>query len=273
MTRCYRHADRRSGVTCQRCDRPICAACMSQASVGFHCPECTSSGTPRFVRGSIAFDPVVTKGFVAVNVAMSLVALAWGGSLGRIGGRPFADFSLFAPFVDQGEYHRIVTSAFLHDGLIHLGFNMWALWVMGPMLERTLGPARLACLYGTSLLGGACGALLVSPLSPAVGASGAVFGLFGAAAVAQRSAGFSIWQSGIGPVLGINLLLTFAIPQISIGGHLGGLVVGGVVAAAYVALARAGRGVGDAIAVAIVVGAGTTLACVWAAAQWSSPLW
>jgi len=272
VTFCYRHGDRRSGVVCQRCDRPICGDCMTQASVGFHCPECTSRGGQRVIHGPVAFDPVVTKVLVALNVAASLGALVWGGSLGRIGGRPFAEFALFAPLVDRGEYHRIFSSALLHDGLIHLAFNMWALWVMGPMLERLFGARRFVALYGASLLGGAFGALLLSPLSPAVGASGAVFGLFGAAAVVQRSAGFSIWQSGIGPILAINLLITFAVPQISIGGHLGGLLVGIAVAGIFVAVLRARRP--DAVALGAVAALAlfVLVGCIWAAAQWTDPL-
>lgn len=245
---------------------------MTQASVGFHCPECTSKGGQKVVRGPLGFDPVVTKALLGLNVAVFAVVLVWGGSLSRIGGRPFAELALFAPFVDDGEYYRIVSSAFLHDGFVHLAFNMWALWLLGPMLERLFGGPRFIGLYGASLLGGAFGALMVSPLSPAVGASGAVFGLFGAAAVAQRSAGFSIWESGIGPVLGLNLVITLAVPQISVGGHLGGLLVGAAVATTYVAVARAGRSDKVAVAGAASIALVSFAGCVWAAAQWSDPL-
>jgi len=245
---------------------------MTQASVGFHCPECTSTGRQRVISGPVSFDPVVTKILVGLNAAVSVVVLVWGGSLTRIGGRPFEELALFAPFVDDGEYYRIASSAFLHDGLVHLMFNMWALWLLGPMLERLFGAPRFIGLYAASLLGGAFGALLVSPLSPAVGASGAVFGLFGAAAVVQRSAGFSIWNSGIGPVLALNLVITFAVPQISVGGHIGGLLAGAAVAAAYVAAARAGSSDNVAVAGAAAVAVLAFVGCIWAAAQWTAPL-
>lgn len=245
---------------------------MHQASVGFHCPECTASGKQRVIRGPVTFEPVLTKVLIAVNVGASLLALAWGGSLGSLSGRALVELSLLAPFVDDGEIYRLVTSAVLHDGLLHLGFNLWALYVLGPPLERLFGRVRFGLLYGVSLLGGGFGVLLLSPLSPTVGASGAVFGLFGAIAVAQRSAGFSIWQSGLGPILGINLLLTFAVPQISIGGHLGGLIAGAAVAVVYVGAMRRRVPSWQPVAGALLMGAALFAGSLWAAAQWVDPL-
>lgn len=222
--------------------------------------------------GAVAFDPIVTKALIVVNVAVSLLALAWGGSLASLSGRAFEELSLVAPFVDDGEHYRIFSSAMLHDGLLHLGFNMWALWVLGPALERLLGPTRILLLYVVSLLGGAFGVMLLSPISATVGASGAVFGLFGAMAVAQRSAGFSIWQSGLGPILGINLLLTFAVPQISIGGHLGGLVAGAALAGGYVAAVRRGLDIRVSVAAAALFALVLYGGSLWAAAQWLDPI-
>ncbi|MEZ5165304.1 MAG: rhomboid family intramembrane serine protease [Acidimicrobiales bacterium] len=258
---CYRHHDRRAGVICQRCDRPICTACMHQASVGFHCPECVKGSGQRVFRGPPVFDPIVTKVLIGINVAAWLASTAQSGTPFAISPRLRADGGLFASLVVQGQQHavgvaegqwyRLVSSGFLHDGLLHLGFNMYALWVLGPSLERLLGRGRFVGLYGASLLGGALGALLLSPDSPTVGASGALFGLFGAVAVFQRAGGQSLWRSGIGQVLLLNLLFTFAVPGISIGGHVGGMIanaaVGGV---SWPCCGRANPWVGVGLAVA-----------------------
>lgn len=271
-TSCYRHPDRHSGVICQRCDRPICSECMHQASVGFHCPECAKAGKQRVIRGPVAFDPIVTKALIAINVAASVGAWVWGGSFAGLSGKAVEKYSLFGPFVDDGEFYRIFTASVLHDGFLHLGFNMYALWILGGQLERLFKPPRYVALYLISLLSGAFGVLLLDPTAPTVGASGAVFGLFGAIAVVQRSSGASIWSSGLGPILGINLLLTFAVPQISIGGHLGGLIGGAMVGAIYVAALRQRQSDGVAVTAASVLGLVFFLGSLWAAAQWANPI-
>ena len=132
--------------------------------------------------------------------------------------------------VDAGEYWRIVTSGFLHAGFLHLLFNMFALYVLGGMLEPAVGRLRFGVIYFVSLLAGSFGALLLEPTGPTVGASGAVFGLMGAAVVVMRNRGVNPMESGLGVWIGLNLLITFTIPGISIGGHIGGLV-GGALAA------------------------------------------
>ena len=245
---------------------------MTQASVGFHCPECTRSGQQRVVRGPIVFDPVVTKVFIALNVVVTGSALVAGGNFGRLSGQMLVDWALIGPLVDDGEWYRILTSAFLHDGLIHIGFNMWALWVIGQQLERVFGPVRYVGLYLVSLLGGAFGVLLLDPVAFTVGASGAVFGLFGAAAVVQRSSGVRVWDSGLGVVLGLNLLITFAVPQISIGGHLGGLVAGALAAVGFVPLVRARQPLWVSVAVTVVMAVGLLAGSLWAASMWFDPL-
>ncbi len=232
QTTCYRHSDRSAGVRCQRCDRYICPACMNTASVGFHCPECAKAGKQKVYTGAAMFHgrPIVSQVLMAVNVAVFVVSVAMGdgflrGAIALDG--LLIDGALFGPAVDQGgEWYRIITSGFLHYGAIHLAFNMYALWILGPTFERSLGSVRFALIYLASLLGGAFGALLVSPDALTAGASGAIFGLLGVAVISQRSLGISLWQTGLGYVLLLNLLITFGVSSISVGGHLGGLTVG-----------------------------------------------
>ncbi|RMH71365.1 MAG: rhomboid family intramembrane serine protease, partial [Actinomyces sp.] len=160
----------------------------------------------------------------------------------------------------------------LHDGLIHLAFNMWALWILGSQLERVLGRARFTGLYVGSLLAGAFGVLLVSPDVPTVGASGAVFGLMGAALMVQRAAGIDPWSSGLGAVIAVNLLITFAVPRISLGGHLGGLLGGVILGAVLVESLRRRWDTGVTLAVTAAVAVAFVAGSVWAAGTWTDPL-
>ena len=230
-TTCYRHPDRRAGVRCQRCERLICPQCMSTASVGFHCPECAKTGKQKVYTRANWSDalhrPLVARILIGLNVAVFVIGLVVDA------GRPLDDLGsfrldggLFAAAVRAGEWWRIITAGFMHVNLIHLLFNMLALWNLSSVLESALGRDRFVAVYVTSLLTGSLGVLVVSPDSLTVGASGAVFGLMGALVVAQRVRGIDPWSSGIGMVIGINLLITFTLPNISIGGHLGGLAGG-----------------------------------------------
>lgn len=226
---CYRHADRKAGVVCQRCDRPICPQCMHQASVGFHCPECTKQGKQKvYTRANLQVlnRPVLTQILIGVNVAIFLAGIDGGDSVTRVSGRFFSDGALFGPLVADGEWWRIVTAGFLHAGVIHLAFNMFALFRIGQVLEPAIGRSRFGAVYLTSLLTGSLGVMLLSPNEPTVGASGAIFGLFGLMFLATRANGIDPWSSGIAPTIAINLFITFGIPGISIGGHLGGLAGG-----------------------------------------------
>lgn len=245
---------------------------MHQASVGFHCPECVKSGKQQVFKGPATFDPLVTKALIAMNALAFLWSSAESGSISRIGGSVLRDFGLFGGNgftigVADGEAYRILTSGFLHSGLIHIGFNMYALWILGPQLERALDRHRFIALYLTALVGGAAGVMLLDPDAFTVGASGAVFGLFGAVAVIQRAAGINIWASGIGQILGLNLLLTFAIPRISVGGHVGGLIAGAVVGAIYVGLARTGKSPWIGTAAVVALGVVLSLASVYVASN------
>jgi membrane associated rhomboid family serine protease len=221
---CYKHPDRRAGVVCQRCDRRICPDCMRQASVGFHCPECTKSGAQKIIRGPAALvtRPIACQSLIAMNAVVYFAGL--GSSTGRTSFE--ARGGLNGPAVAAGEWYRLITSGFLHSNLIHLGLNMYLLYVLGTMLEPILGAVRFVALYFLALVAGSLGVLLLDPNHLTVGASGAVFGLMGAAFLAQRMRGIDPFASGLGGLLVINLAFTFLIPGISIGGHLGGLVGG-----------------------------------------------
>ena len=268
---CYRHPGRESGVRCRRCEQPICGDCMISAPVGFQCPECVKQAPAVRTMQSLAVKPVVTLALIAVNVAVFLPSLAGGANL-TSGGNPLAaEFALRGPQVAAGEWWRLVTSGFLHYGLVHLGFNMVILYQLGTMLEPALGRVRFAALYTTALLAGSFGALLLQPDALTAGASGAVYGLMGAAVLGMRRRGVNPMQSGLGGLLLINLLLTFAIPNISIGGHLGGLAGGA--AAGAVLFATEGRDPRRwALGLAGCAAIGAT-AVAGALATASTPLW
>ncbi|MFC7547044.1 rhomboid family intramembrane serine protease [Plantactinospora sp. GCM10030261] len=253
---CYRHPSRETYVRCTRCERPICPDCMREASVGHQCPDCVALGkrTQRPARtafggGAAGRHGYVTKTLIGLNLLMMLLSitssgagrsLAGGGLGGLMGsGTPltvwgsilglarYQDFTVHG--IASGEYYRLFTAMFLHYGLLHLLLNMWALWVLGRTLEAALGPARFLGLYLVAGLGGNVAAYLFSdPAQQTVGASTAIFGLFGALFVIMRRLGRD--TSGVLPILVINLVFTFAVPYISIAGHLGGLVLGTLMA-------------------------------------------
>jgi membrane associated rhomboid family serine protease len=207
---------------------------MTPTSVGMRCPECARQKT-RVVnaRSMYAGQAIVTQALIAINVAVFLGELVTGVSLtgGSFGGSSLVFHgALYGPLVASGDYWRIVTSGFLHANLIHIGFNMYALYFLGQMLEPVVGHVRFALIYFVSLLAGSFGALLVTPHAFTVGASGAVFGIAGAAVVDLRHRGVDPMQSGLPLFIGINLLLGFTLSGISIGGHIGGLIGGGLTA-------------------------------------------
>lgn len=259
---CYRHPGRESGVRCRRCERPICPDCMITAPVGFQCPECVRQAPPVRSLRSLASRPVVTYALIAASVAAFVPSLGPGAGPG---GNPLAvDFALYGPAVAAGEWWRLITSGFLHYGMIHLAFNMIILVQLGAMLEPALGRLRFGVLYATALLGGSFGALLLQPGARTAGASGAVFGLMGAALVGMRRRGVDPMQSGIGGLLAINLVLTFLIPGISIGGHLGGLAGGAAAGALLFATddrdrGRRSAGVAGCVVLAVAAAAGSVL--------------
>jgi membrane associated rhomboid family serine protease len=237
---CYRHPDRETRVSCSSCGRPICPDCMTPTPVGMRCPECASQRTkvvrnPTGTPGPSATP--ATYALIAINVVVFLIELAGGGgglSVGY-GSSVFRDFSLFGPAVAEGEWYRLVTSGFLHVSIIHIGFNMFLLLILGRLLEPALGTPRFLVLYFASLLAGSFGALIVEPYAFTVGASGAVFGLAGAVFVIARGRGMDQLAGEIGFLIVFNLVWSFVGSNISVGGHIGGLIGGVICAAAIVA--------------------------------------
>jgi membrane associated rhomboid family serine protease len=235
---CYRHPNRETGVSCSNCGRPICPDCMTPTPVGMRCPECARERT-RVTRGAVGpgrYDAPATYVLIALNVAAFLAEVAGGGGgLSPRGSSLLFDFGLYGPFVAEGEWYRLLTSGFLHISLIHIGFNMFALYFLGRLLEPGIGTPRFVALYLASLFAGSLGAILLSPDTLTIGASGAVFGIFGATFVIARHRGVDNLAASVGVVLLLNLAITFGNPEISIGGHLGGLVGGVLCALAIVA--------------------------------------
>jgi membrane associated rhomboid family serine protease len=232
---CYRHPHRQTALSCSNCGRNVCPECMTHAAVGIRCPEC--SGKPRVMRRA-AFtqpnEPWVTRFLIAANVVVFLLTNSINGGLG-FGSADLnslgVKLSLAGPFIAHGDYWRLVTSGFVHFGILHIAFNMYFLWIIGQPLERYLGSVRFGVVYMVSLLGGSFGALLLSPNSLTAGASGALFGLMGAMFVLERQRGIALLGGSIGGLIVINLAFGF-IPgsNISIGGHIGGLIAGGLCA-------------------------------------------
>jgi membrane associated rhomboid family serine protease len=164
---------------------------------------------------------------IGLNVAVFLAEIASAsGGLGVGGSSAVVNFGLFGPSVAEGEWYRLVGGAFLHASLFHIGFNMFALYFLGRLLEPAIGTPRFVAVYVASLFAGAFGALLLSPNALTVGASGAIFGIFGAAFVIARGRGVDAVASSIGAILVLNLAISIGSPDISLGGHLGGLVAG-----------------------------------------------
>jgi membrane associated rhomboid family serine protease len=223
---CYRHPNRVTGVSCSACGRPICPDCMTPTPVGMRCPECARQKTKVHNMRTMRSDPRVTVGIIIVCAVAFLASGSF--TIGSGGGSQLTrNFALFGPAIDSGnEYWRLVTGGFLHANLLHIGFNMYLLWILGQMLEPMLGSGRFAALYFTALLWGSFGALVVTPDAVTVGASGAVFGLMGAAAVELRSRGINVFKTDIGMLIIFNLALSFVLSGISIGGHIGGLIGG-----------------------------------------------
>ncbi len=238
LPRCYRHPNMPTGRSCTRCGRPACGDCLQAVTIGSQCPDCIKASRPtatvRAKDWNAAQDALITRIIIALNVAVFVWVL--------IGDTSSAGFgsSVSSREVDLGlnklllsfnhEWYRLVTSGFLHFGILHIAMNMYLLFQLGKLLEPPLGRLQYGLLYFACLLGGSLGVLVLEGSGTGLhgGASGAVFGLMGAAAIGMQRRGINIFRTGLGATLMINLLLTFTIPGISIGGHIGGIVMGAV---------------------------------------------
>jgi membrane associated rhomboid family serine protease len=248
---CYRHPGRETYIRCARCDRPICPDCMVSASVGFQCPECVAEGkktqrTPLTVFGGAvhARPDLVTRVLVGASVAAFAVQLAVPSFTGM--------FWMRGTKVADGQWYRLLTAGFLHVSVVHILFNMWALWVVGRPLEGMLGRVRFGALYAVSLLAGSAASYLFGdPLGPSLGASGAIFGLFGGLLVVARR--MHLNMSGLVAIVGINLALPILMPSIDWHAHVGGLVAGAATTAAMTYSPRASRVVAAAASCVVLV--------------------
>jgi len=243
---CYRHPNREAGRRCTRCGKPACTDCLVQASVGSHCIDCARLAKPdtktRARYWSARQSTLVTYALIATNLAVFIYLVlqtpaSIGGDTNALG---YVRLGLLRDWLDNdfapglpdglpGQWYRLVSSGFLHYGILHLAFNMYALWALGQTLEPMLGRVRFALVYFACLLGGSAGALLLQPNGLHGGASGAVFGLFGLIIVGYLQRGINPLTTSLGGILIINVLLSFR-PGISFGGHLGGMVAGGLCA-------------------------------------------
>jgi membrane associated rhomboid family serine protease len=281
---CYRHPGRETYIRCQRCNRPICPDCMNEASVGFQCPECVREGRQAQPAARTAFggsqagrNGWVTKALIGLNVVMYVVIVAAGGVRAAIGngssliagGATKLDVQLgviglysdggHLHGVAAGEYYRLITAMFVHFGVLHIATNMWALWILGRYLEYALGPIRFLALYLVCGVGGNVAVYLFAPNTLSAGASTAIFGLFATMFFVNRKLGLS--NSGVIVLLVINLGLTFFVPNISIAGHLGGLVTG---ALAGLGLAYAPRRSRTSVQAAVLGGLAVVLVVITA---------
>lgn len=247
---CYRHPDRQSFVLCQRCMRTICPECQTQAPVGVICPECMdaerknrtpaqkkaqrrwgarSGGTMTVARSG---KPIVTYVLLAVTSFIGLVQLIPG-----MNGPIRQALAFYAPYLYPNlfgagfEPWRLLSVLFVHGSFIHLALNMLALWMLGQSLEPMLGRARFLALYLISGLGGSVAVALLAPLAPTVGASGAIFGMLASLLIIGRHIGANV--TGILVILGINFAFGFFAGGISWQAHLGGAIVGALVALIY----------------------------------------
>jgi membrane associated rhomboid family serine protease len=252
---CYRHADRETGVRCTRCERPICPECMVSASVGFQCPECVRGGSgtghaptaaqPRTIAGgTVAADPrLVTKILIGLCVAAYLVQRVVGDRFTEhfeLLGQAYVPLFGSVEGVAEGQPYRLLTAMFLHGSPIHIIFNMMSLWWIGGPLEAALGRARYLALYFVSgLAGSALTYLIAAPNQPSLGASGAIFGLFGATAVLMRRLRYDMRP--VIALLVINLIFTFGWANIAWQAHIGGLVAGVITGYAMVHAPRERR--------------------------------
>lgn len=242
---CYRHANKPAFRRCTRCERLACNDCLTPGSIGSLCPDCSKAGRPpapeRLKRwNATRGGTLATFVLIGINVAVAIYTMSSPLVANGIH-RGELDLAVNRYLIDDGDWYRIITSGFTHFGVVHLAMNMVSLYFLGQFVEPALGRTKFVSLYLASLLAGTAGALVLQPgFGITAGASGAIFGLLGAAAVGLRHRGIGIMQTGIGTSIILNLVLTFSINGISIGGHLGGLAGGAI--CGYVMLAPHHKG-------------------------------
>ncbi len=266
MATCYRHPDRETGLSCSECGRPICTDCMTIAPVGIRCPEHSGATAPRRIARPRAprlpyATAYVTRALVAINVGVYLAELANGSGINAARGKIFDHGALWGPVVAHGDWWRLITAAFLHYGPIHLGMNMLALYWFGTVVEAALGHLRFLALYLAAGLAGSAGSLLLSPNAVTVGASGAIFGVLGAMLILEYMSTGRLMGNAMTMIV-INLAFTFAVPNISRGGHLGGLVAGILGTLALVRFRRY-RSALPGVAAVVVIGALSVAIAYW----------
>jgi membrane associated rhomboid family serine protease len=217
--------------------------------VGPRCPDHATQGRARLsapvqqrARQRVGYlqrnQPIVTMALIGLNVLVYLITVAQGAGVNSPGGSLFEKWALFGPAVANGDWWRLLTAAFLHGSILHIGMNMFVLYLVGGAVESYMGSARYLALYVVSGLAGSAGALVVNPTQVTVGASGAIYGIFGALLIIEYSQTGSLAGQAM-TLIAINLALSFTIPGISWGGHVGGLI-GGILAT--LAISRFGRG-------------------------------
>jgi membrane associated rhomboid family serine protease len=258
---CYRHPDREAHIRCVRCNRRICPDCMVSASVGFQCPECVREGNKgqRSARtqfgGRLSDDPgYVSKVLIGINVVVFVLQQASASFENHLilVGDALDPSTGQAVGVAEGEYYRLLTSAFMHANILHIVLNMYALFLFGPPLEHVLGRARFTALYLVAALGGSAASYAFNaPNVPSLGASGAVFGLFGAFFVINRRLGRE--NGGLLVLIAINLVFGFVVPHIDWHGHLGGLAAGTLTTVAMAYAPRRSRLVTQVVGTAVVL--------------------
>jgi membrane associated rhomboid family serine protease len=238
---------------------------MTPTPVGMRCPECSRERTKvRSLNTGASNLPSITQTLIVINVAVFIAEVASGSPAGGgIGGTVYDHGALFGPAISQShDYWRLLTAGFLHDGFLHILFNMIFLYFIGPLLEPAIGRLNFAAVYFASLLAGSFGALLFTPDAVTVGASGAIFGVFGAVLVVAYDRGIPIWQSGLGLTLVINLVFTLSLSNISIGGHLGGLLAGIISGLAIVHLGEKRRMTWAGVAVCLLIAAASVAGAI-----------
>jgi len=273
-------------LRCSRCERPIRVADAIEAPVGYQCRDCAKGAVPaRRLRDAMTGAPI-TRGIVYTVAALFVVTMAVPGLIQTFGLRPILVGPGGPEWLDAattwyaanpvsrviGEPWLLITSAFLHANFMHIGFNGLLLWQLGHMLEPLLGRNRYLALYAAGLAGGGLGVILLAwigaligdfdgvfaslfggnPFRVTIGASGAVFGLMGAAMVGMRNTGANPWRTDIGMLVLLNLGLTFFVPTISVGGHVGGLL-GGWLAARFLFVPRQEAAKGTRIVIGLVI--------------------